>query len=95
MKTTIVAVVGIIASITAAHANCYEAIGCSDSQRFPEPELRRLSCQALYDVRNIIYKENGYCFATERAIAAFGNEGCTVTNQAQVRLKPTSVRMWR
>lgn len=37
-------------------------------------------------MRNTIYKENGYCFQTERAIAAFGNEGCSITNQAQVRL---------
>ena len=87
MKSTISAAIALIAGITtAAHANCYEGIGCSDSQKYRESEVRRLSCQALYEVRNFIYKENGYCFTTERAIATFGNEGCFVTNLAQVRL---------
>ena len=80
------AAIGLLCSATAADANCYEVIGCGNSQKFHEGDLRTLSCQALYDVRNMIYKENGYCFQTERAIAAFGNEGCTVTSQAQVRL---------
>jgi len=71
---------------TAAEAACYEGIGCSDSQKFPEAELRKLSCQALYEVRNIIYKDNGYCFQTESAIAAFGNQGCSIADQSKVRL---------
>ena len=37
-------------------------------------------------MRNIIYKDNGYCFQTEAAIAAFGNQGCSITNQSKVRL---------
>ena len=27
--------------------------------------------------RNAIYKQAGYCFRTPRAIAAFGNAGCS------------------
>ncbi len=80
------AAVAMFATANAAGAACYEGIGCSDSQKFPEAELRKLSCQALYEVRNIIYKASGYCFQTESAIASFGNQGCSITNQSKVRL---------
>ena len=80
------AAVSMLATVNAAEAACYEGIGCSDSQKFPEAELRKLSCQALYEVRNIAYKDNGYCFQTENAIAAFGNQGCSITSQSKVRL---------
>jgi hypothetical protein len=36
-----------------------------------------LSCDELWLRRNAIYKANGYCFKTPRAIAQFGNAGCT------------------
>jgi hypothetical protein len=67
-------------------ANCYEGIGCDDSQRFAPSELRQLGCQQLWEVRNMIYKQNGYCFTTRRAIETLGNDGCTEDNQAAVRL---------
>jgi len=44
------------------------------------------SCQALWIERNSYYKRAGYCFRTQRAIAYFGNSGCSVTNQAAVPL---------
>jgi len=69
-----------------ALANCYELIGCTDSEYFAKRDLRQLSCQNLWDVRNTIYKENGYCFATKRAINYFGNEGCYVEDQGAVKL---------
>lgn len=34
------------------------------------------SCANLWTARNEIYKAQGYCFRTQRAIAAFGNAGC-------------------
>jgi len=45
-----------------------------------------MSCQSLWEVRNLIYQQNGYCFQTERARNAFGNSGCWITNQSEVRL---------
>jgi hypothetical protein len=33
-------------------------------------------CQDLWAERNSIYKANGYCFKTARAISYFGNAGC-------------------
>lgn len=34
------------------------------------------TCADLWTARNEIYKAQGYCFRTQRAIAAFGNAGC-------------------
>jgi YARHG domain len=40
-------------------------------------DLQRLAeCDILWEMRNTIFKENGYCFHTPKAIAAFGNAGC-------------------
>ena len=69
-----------------AHANCYELIGCSNKDTYKSPDLMQLGCQPLWEVRNWIYKENGYCFHTSKAIAAFGNAGCKYDNAADVPL---------
>jgi hypothetical protein len=69
-----------------ARANCYEIIGCSDSQYFKLSDLKQLSCQSLWEVRNWIYKERGYCFKTPKTIAAFGNAGCLYDDVTQVPL---------
>ena len=34
------------------------------------------SCDSLWYFRNQIFSEAGYCFKTDRAIEAFGNDGC-------------------
>jgi YARHG domain len=34
------------------------------------------NCGELWQQRNQIYKDQGYCFRTARAIRAFGNGGC-------------------
>lgn len=46
------------------------------------------SCESLWVERNTIYKEAGYCFKTPRAIAYFGNAGCTYDSEAAVPLTP-------
>ena len=69
-----------------ASANCYELIGCTNSDYFKPWQLKKLSCQILYDVRNTIYKENGYCFHTKKAIKYFGNAGCKIHDAAAVPL---------
>lgn len=78
--------IGMVSGSSAARANCYEIIGCSDSQYFESADLNQLSCQALWEVRNWIYKERGYCFKTPNAIKAFGNAGCLHDDIAQVPL---------
>lgn len=84
-KTLLVAL-AMLASTGSSMANCYDYIGCDNSDEFQRSDLRQLSCQSLYEVRNLIYKQNGFCFSTTRAQNTFGNEGCWITKQSQVRL---------
>jgi hypothetical protein len=76
----------LLGGFTGARADCFEGIGCTDSEYFSRPELRRLSCQNLWYVRNRIYDENGYCFKTRRAKRRFSNVGCSYRNEAAVPL---------
>ena len=46
------------------------------------------SCHSLWVERNSYYKQAGYCFRTERAIAYFGNGGCYIYNEGQIRFSP-------
>lgn len=45
-----------------------------------------LSCKQLWVKRNQIYKTNGYCFKTSKAINYFGNAGCYVDDMSDVSL---------
>jgi hypothetical protein len=45
-------------------------------------------CGQLWVERNSIYKANGYCFKTSRAIGYFGNAGCVYDIEAMVPLSP-------
>ena len=47
---------------------------------------RAQTCERLWIERNSIYKANGYCFKTSRAIRYFGNAGCAYDNEASVPL---------
>lgn len=77
---------GIALASSPALANCYELIGCTDTDYYKAEQLQQLGCQPLWDVRNTIYKENGYCFHTARAIAYFGNAGCKFDKAEDVPL---------
>jgi hypothetical protein len=76
----------LLAGAGPAVAGCYEDIGCTDRDQVSKTQLRRLSCENLWMVRNEIYKDAGYCFKTQRAIDYFGNEQCTVENMSAVPL---------
>ena len=54
-----------------ARANCYALIGCSNKARYKASDLMQLGCQPLWEVRNWIYKENGYCFRTAEGDRSF------------------------
>jgi hypothetical protein len=73
-------------ALPAFAGQCYEGIGCASTQYFPKNELKKLGCQPLWEVRNRIYKDKGYCFKTQTAIQQIGNAGCTITNMAAVPL---------
>lgn len=62
-----------VVTASPARANCYETFGCTNSEYFAAQQLEQASCQVLWEVRNIIFKERGYCFGTAKAVKAFGN----------------------
>jgi hypothetical protein len=43
-------------------------------------------CQELWVMRNQIYKDNGYCFTTRRAVTYFGIGGCSYDTEESVPL---------
>jgi hypothetical protein len=55
-------------------------------------DISGLSCNALWQARNQIYKDAGYCFKTARAIRFFGNGGCRYNNEAAVPLSAQDQR---
>ena len=70
-----------------AHANCYEDVGCTDTDLFVAEDLAKLAeCDILWEMRNGIYKEHGYCFHTPKAIEHFGNAGCLYDDAESVPL---------
>jgi hypothetical protein len=73
-------------SAAPARADCFEVIGCTDSDWFDGDDLEQLACENLWHVRNRIYDENGYCFATDRGREAFDNSDCWVKDQEAVEL---------
>ncbi len=78
-----------LAAPTAASAACYEDLGstgCPDREVFSYSDLRKLSCQNLWYVRNNIYNEAGLCFRTAAAQAAFDNSDCTTYDAATLPL---------
>ena len=66
-----------------AKANCYENFGCTDSEYFAAYQLEQASRQVLGEVRNIIFKERGYCFAPQRR-SRLRNAGCLYHDVARV-----------
>lgn len=59
----------------------------------PAPALAQQTCDELWYARNEIYKAQGYCFRTQRGIAAFGNAGCQHDNAEDLPLSNTQRRM--
>jgi len=66
--------------------SCFEDVGCAGSHYIPKSQLRQLSCDALWTVRNTIYHNNGYCFRTQRALSLYSNDGCQYQNSGDVPL---------
>ena len=81
-----------LATVSPAQANCYENFGCTDSEYFAAKQLEQASCQVLWEVRNTIFKERGYCFGTAKAVKAFGNAGCQYDNVEDLPLSANDHR---
>lgn len=73
-------------------ADCYDIVGCSDRDLFSRNYSYLASvrdgptCDFLYQMRNRIYAEHGYCFQTARGQAEIGNDGCRTGNMAAIHL---------
>lgn len=75
--------------------NCYEDLGqtgCPHKEVFPMSDLRALSCENLWYVRNGIYNGHGYCFKTARAQEMFDNSDCSVEDAADLNLNSNEVK---
>lgn len=73
----------------AAYGACFEDLGetgCTDEETFPLRDLRHLSCENLWLVRNTIYDENGLCFRTARGQDYFDNSDCYIDDPGAVSL---------
>jgi hypothetical protein len=62
------------------------ALSATSAQADPE------TCARLWMSRNEIYKAQGYCFRTQRAISAFGNAGCQYDDIEDVPLSANDRR---
>jgi hypothetical protein len=87
------AAAGLALSIaTPVLADCYDLLGCTNHDLFSHHYnyLASVSsgptCDFLYQMRNRIYAEHGYCFVTPRGISEIGNDGCHIHDQAAVPL---------
>ena len=70
---------------------CFEDLGntgCPWKETFPKSQLKQLSCQNLWYVRNSIYDRKGYCFKTQDGKDVFDNSDCTVKNAASIHFNP-------
>ena len=85
----------VAATATPALADCYDVFGCSNRDVFRYRDLvSGPNCEFLWQMRNRIYQENGYCFKTARAIATLGNDGCRYTSEGALpmnRIERTNV----
>lgn len=80
MRKLAIAAVLALSAVGPALAECYDELGCTDTDRFTRSALNSYDCDALWEIRNTIYYEHGYCFVTERAKSYFGNDQCYVRN---------------
>ncbi len=88
-----VALAGIAAGLLLAAAPaetawsaCFEDVGCTNNQYMSMNQLRQLSCQNLWTVRNFIYHNNGYWLESAQAKGQFSNQGCVHHDMATVPL---------
>jgi hypothetical protein len=87
IKRNLLLIVFSLALVTTASADCYDVFGCSDTNYFRANDLRSgPNCEFLWEMRNDILSQRGYCFHTARAIQTIGNAGCKFTDVSQVPL---------
>lgn len=88
MRKSLLAMLLIAANVAPVAAACYKDIGCTDRKRFRTSEVRRLDCATLWNMRNTILAENGFCFDDPRAAEEFEADVCNVKDLTKLPLNP-------
>lgn len=70
---------------TPASAGCH-LIDCVESVYLSPKDVATHSCESLWVLRNSIFDDAGYCFASARGMKSFINDGCSFTDQEAVPL---------
>ena len=90
---TVAMLLASLAISSASKAACYDILGCANRNDFARHFSDYLAsvadgpnCEFLYQMRNEIYREHGYCFTTPRAISTLGNDGCRVRDISRLGL---------
>ena len=78
-------------SLAAAALALAAGLGTVATSAFAMP-VDAMSCKQLWVKRNAIYKANGYCFKTTKAIKYFGNAGCYVDDMSDVSLSKKEMK---
>ena len=92
MRGLLIAAALTFAATGPALATCYEDLGCNDSEYFSRSDLRDLDCDVLWEIRNQIYFDAGYCFKTERALDFFGDDECEFEDAEDLDFNTYQVR---
>lgn len=80
-----IAMLGLSAGGQRAEASCH-LIDCVDNVDVKPDEIKMLDCEQLWLLRNSIYDDAGYCFASGRAAEHFSNQGCSYSDERLVPL---------
>ena len=86
MRALLIAI-ALLSASNSARADCYDVFGCSDENYFRAKDLvGGPNCEFLWEMRNNIFSQRGYCFHTQRAIQTIGNAGCKFADINQLSL---------
>lgn len=94
LRAMLPAAVALATGATAVRADCYDILGCSDRSRFSrhadylDSRTDGPTCEFLSTMRNRIYQEHGFCFATPKLREELGNDGCSVHDVGALALSP-------
>ena len=71
--------------VSPALAGCH-LIDCVENVDIKPEEIKTMSCDQLWVLRNSIYDDAGFCFSSARAAEHFSNQGCSYSDERLVPL---------
>lgn len=86
-KRVLMIIASLLTLSSVAKADCYDVFGCSDRNYFRAQDLSNgPNCEFLWEMRNGIYAQRGYCFHSRRGIETMGNDRCRFYDVDEVPL---------